>query len=144
MVMKNTTHSKNQSRSTEKKELFFESLNPLFREYSLLYEQPCHKEEWNKYHKEFHVFVQKLGIKPSDFAEATSADLQRFLVTYYLIAEGRAPDYVIDYTYNLIVENSFELYVVSKSGTIQAIELTDTSEATALLSGSPIIILPCL
>lgn len=107
--MKNTTQPKNQSRSTEKKELFFDSLDPLFRRYSQLYQQPCHKEEWNKYQREFYVFVQKLGIKLSDFKEAISTDLKQFLVTYYLIAEGRAPDYVIDHTYNLIVENSFEL-----------------------------------
>jgi hypothetical protein len=119
--MNSAIQKNNQNSLKEKGKLYFESLAPLFTEYSQMYEQPGHNEEWNQYQKEFHVIVRELGIKPSDFEQATSADLKRFLVTYYLIAESRAPDYVIDYTYNSIVETSFELLMSELGEIVQGV-----------------------
>ncbi|MGB2828098.1 MAG: hypothetical protein WBC50_07885 [Dehalococcoidales bacterium] len=72
---------------------------------------------------EFRTFVRSLGIKLKDFDRIIrqcasfrqADDLLLFLVTYHLLAQGRAPQLLIEATYGMIFERAFDLFSVEFS-----------------------------
>ena len=65
------------------------------------------EREWRIYWKEFRQFVHKLGIGLKSFDKAgsfylDSSELQKFFIGCYLIAEDRAPSFVIHGCYRVV------------------------------------------
>jgi hypothetical protein len=119
-------HQKAKSRLDEKEESFFGRIFPLMRHHAELYEQPDDSDYWKTYYKGFRIFVKKLGFRLSDFDKVIPGDLKTFLTCYYLMAEKKAPGYVIDYTYGQLLENAFDLFMSELDTLIQNVsEMTE-------------------
>jgi len=119
-------HQKANSRLNEKEELFFNQTFPLMRHHAELFEQPDDSIDWKTYYKEFRIFVKRLGFRLSDFDKVIPGSLRTFLRCYYLMAEKKAPGYMIDYAYGQLLENAFDLNMSELDTLIQNVgEMTE-------------------
>ncbi len=81
--------------------------------------EPDNYEEWEKYYKEFRAFLRKIGIGLGSFDRAMQKstpspcdrrEFLRFLISYYIIAENKAPTYVINNAYQTILVNTHDRF----------------------------------
>ena len=113
-----TKEQLNKAFSHELKEVFDQNnINQLIHRFWVWHED-SHADEMKAYQTEFRSFVRSLGIKLSEFdsvihkctpSRYEANDLLIFLETYYLLAQGKAPRYLIDHTYGMILERVFNL-----------------------------------
>jgi hypothetical protein len=79
----------------------------------LMWYQPSHADEMKLFRKEFRSFVRRLRIKLGDFdrilkqSKRTAPHLQYYLMTYYLIVRGKAPAYLIDCCYEMLLNLAY-------------------------------------
>jgi len=93
----------------EKDRLFYDHIFPSLQDYWLEADQ-YYPDELELFEKEFRVFIRKQGIKLGDFDKAIGEEMRLFLLSSYLILEGRAPVYIIDHAYGLLLERSYYQY----------------------------------
>jgi len=105
MVSNDTTKQLN-SEPTEpdKLETFCSVIDPLVRKLiEAEFAELDDADEWRQYRKEFRKFVRSLGIKLGYFDKVVPGSIRDFLLGYYLCAKGKAPGYVIDDTFYLLL-----------------------------------------
>lgn len=78
-----------------------------------------HDKGWEEHWQEFRIFLRRTGIRLGDFDRAMRKsvprgrhrlDFRRFLTSYYLIAVGKNPAYAINGSYQIVMENAWELF----------------------------------
>ena len=79
---------------------------------------------------EFRTFVRGLGIELKTFdriiykcasSRQAASDLLLFLGPYYLLARGKAPQYLVEATYGVILERAFDMLSVEFSQVLEGV-----------------------
>lgn len=95
-----------------------------------VWNQQIRDDEETDYRVEFRTFVRSLGIKLKDFdrvlhqcasSRQTASDFLLFLGTYHLLTQGRAPRHLVEATYGVILERSFDLFSVEFSQVLEGV-----------------------
>lgn len=95
-----------------------------------VWNQQIRADEEKDYRAEFRAFVRSLGIKLEDFdriihqcasSRQAASDLLLFLGTYHLLAQGRAPQHLVEATYGVILERAFDLFSVEFSQVLEGV-----------------------
>lgn len=95
-----------------------------------VWNQQIRDDEEKDYRAEFRTFARSLGIKLQDFdrvlhqcasSRQAAIDLLLFLGTYHLLAQGRAPQHLVEATYGMILERAFDLFSVEFSQVLEGV-----------------------